>query len=380
MDLFTYAILKRTAGSAYEIAVDNGFVGTEAEWLASLVGRQGDTGATGNGIASIALQSGNHAPGTADIYRVTYTGGGTFDYQIYNGADGGLYPQIIVTAPTGSTVTCQKGSTTLTAEEASGTWTFNVPDYGTWVVNASLGGDSASESVNVDTVKQYALTITYQVLSDTFADNEWSAIIDACQSGSVPAAWVVGNQKTMTINGASYPVTIIGKNHDTYSSDGVTKAPLTFQLQDCYGTKYQMNATDTNSGGWTNCAMRSTHLPAILAVMPAEVQAAIREVNKLSSAGGNSGTINTTADKLFLLSEIETFGSITNSKSGEGSQYAYYSAGNSKVKNFGGSANGWWERSPRDKYTDAFCCVFGDGGGGGDDASYSRGVAFGFCF
>ena len=117
--------------TAYGIAVKHGYTGTEAEWLNSLVGRQGDTGvgiasvelndnytltvtctdgssyttgsirgepgqegqqgqqgnpgatgttgATGNGIASIALQSGNHAPGTTDIYRVTYTGGGTFD-------------------------------------------------------------------------------------------------------------------------------------------------------------------------------------------------------------------------------------------------------------------------------------------------------------
>ena len=33
--------------SAYEIAVDNGFVGTEAQWLASLQGAQGPAGASG---------------------------------------------------------------------------------------------------------------------------------------------------------------------------------------------------------------------------------------------------------------------------------------------------------------------------------------------
>ena len=33
--------------SAYEVAVNNGFVGTESQWLASLVGPQGPTGATG---------------------------------------------------------------------------------------------------------------------------------------------------------------------------------------------------------------------------------------------------------------------------------------------------------------------------------------------
>lgn len=33
--------------SAYEVAVDEGYTGTESEWLASLVGPQGPTGATG---------------------------------------------------------------------------------------------------------------------------------------------------------------------------------------------------------------------------------------------------------------------------------------------------------------------------------------------
>lgn len=212
----------------------------------------------------------------------------------------------------------------------------------------------------------------------TFANNDWSAIIAACQSGSVPDSWVVGNSKTMTINGTSYQIDIIGKNHDTYTAGGT--APLTFQMHDCYGTKYQMNSWDTNSGGWTSCAMRSTHLPAILALMPSEVQAGIKEVNKLTSAGSQSSTINTTADKLFLLSEIEIFGSTNSSKAGEGSQYAYYSAGNSKVKNSSGSASLWWERSPRGFDSSRFCYVFSDGYADNGYASGANGVAFGFCF
>lgn len=183
----------------------------------------------------------------------------------------------------------------------------------------------------------------------------------------------------MTINGASYQIDIIGKNHDTYTAGGT--APLTFQLHDCYGTMYAMNSSDTNEGGWTDCAMRSTHLPAILALMQNEVQAGIREVNKLTSAGNQSATINTTADKLFLLSEIEIFGSVTFSVAGEGSQYAYYSAGNSKVKNISGSANYWWERSPRGRYSTGFCCVSSNGDSSGSfAASGERGVSFGFCF
>ena len=220
--------------------------------------------------------------------------------------------------------------------------------------------------------------VTVKFLDDTFANNDWSTIIAACHSGSVPSTWVVGNSKTMTINGTSYQIDIIGKNHDTYTAGGT--APLTFQMHDCYGTKYQMNSSDINSGGWTSCAMRSTHLPAILALMPTEVQNGIREVNKLTSAGNRSDTINTTADKLFLLSEIEIFGRTTYSKSGEGSQYAYYSAGNSTVKKFSGSAYFWWERSPDSFATAYFCCVNGYGNVSNGGASYSDGVAFAFCF
>ena len=217
-------------------------------------------------------------------------------------------------------------------------------------------------------------------IDPVFANNSWEAIIAACQSGNVPDSWMVGNSKTMTINGTSYQIDIIGKNHDTYTAGGT--APLTFQMHDCYADTKQMNSSDTNVGGWTSCAMRSTHLPAILALMPTEVQTAIREVNKLTSAGSKSSTINTTADKLFLLSEVEIFGSVTYSKSGEGSQYAYYSAGNSKVKYDPkyGDEIAWWERSPCSDIINEFCHVTKKGSANFDISDYSLGVAFAFCF
>ena len=126
--------------------------------------------------------------------------------------------------------------------------------------------------------------------------------------------------------------------------------------------------------------MRSTHLPAILAMMPTAIQNGIREVNKLTSAGNQSATINTTADKLFLLSEIEIFGSVRYSKSGEGTQYDYYKAGNSKVKKFNGDANIWWERSPTDSNSTRFCDVGRSGYASYNVAGSMYGVAFAFCF
>ena len=125
--------------------------------------------------------------------------------------------------------------------------------------------------------------------------------------------------------------------------------------------------------------MRKSNMATYLSQLTSAWQSVVKQVNKLSSAGSQSTTIKTTADKLFLLSEGEIFGSTTYSVSGEGTQYAYYKAGNSKVKNRNGSAYGWWERSPFASNSTAFCFVVSDGDADGYGASSSYGVAFGFC-
>ena len=242
-----------------------------------------------------------------------------------------------------------------------------------------IGGTSYSIKKGRTLIGGTGYDITFAPPYDpVFANNTWEQIIAACHNKEVPDTWKVADQKPMTINGVDYQIDIIGKNHDTYTAGG--KAPLTFQMHDSYANKKAMNSSHTNSGGWTSCAMRSTHLSAILALMPTEVQNGIREVNKLTLAGSRSKTINTTADKLFLLSEVEIFGSTTYSAAGEGTQYDYYKAGNSKVKKWNGSANYWWERSPNKSDADDFCFVASDGTAFTDWASTPYGVAFGFCF
>ena len=219
---------------------------------------------------------------------------------------------------------------------------------------------------------QMKKTSLYQA---NFADNDWAAIIDACHKNQVPDTWAVGNQKPMTINGTAYTIDIIGNGHDDYA-DGSGKAPLTFQLHDCYADAKQMNSSNTNKGGWTSCDMRQTHLPAILALMPTEVQNGIREVKKLTSAGSGSSTIKTTADKLFLLSEIEIFGRVFFSVNGEGAQYAYYKTGNKTSD----KSDYWSERSPYGSDSASFCVVETFGDADYYDASDAYGVSFGFCF
>ena len=288
------------------------------------------------------------------------------------------------TSATSKVITVTRAGTGAISAQSSAPKIASVSVSGNQVTVTGLANGSANITISVAADTNYTApaskqcSVTVSLLKDNFADNEWSEIIAACQSGDVPDSWVVGNYKNMTINGKAYRIDIIGKNHDTYAAGGT--APLTFQMHDCYDETKQMNSSNTNSGGWQNSAMRTTHLPAILNLMPAEVKAAIRDVQKKSSAGNQSSSIQTTNDKLFLLSEIEIFGSTTYSFAGEGKQYDYYKAGNSKVKNLSGSANTWWERSPYSSGSTSFCFVDSSGSAGASGASGSRGVAFGFCF
>lgn len=217
--------------------------------------------------------------------------------------------------------------------------------------------------------------------AENFSDNTWAQIIEACETNTVPDTWVVGDQKAMTFGNVEYLIDIIGKNHDEYS-DGSGYAPLTFQMHNCYGgiPFPKMNSTNTNIGGWASCEMRTTNAPSVIANMPSEVQVAIKEVTKLTSSGNATSTIRTTADKVFILSEIEVFGAATNSVSGEGSQYLYYASGNSTVKTMGVTAREWWLRSPLKGSTTRFCNVSAAGKSFAGDANTVKYTPFAFCF
>ena len=290
----------------------------------------------------------------------------------------GMPVKIVVNTVAGAAVTATNGDETVSGtSDEKGNCTLTVSKAGTWTVTVFYKGDSKSDTVTV--TDTYGVQISGIGTLPAFSGNDWEAIIRACKGNNVPDTWVIGDSKTMTINGIDYQIDIIGKNHDDYA-DGSGKAPLTFQMHDCYGTIYGMNTSDTNSGGWKDSAMRKTHLPAILRLMPEEVQSGIRYVNKKTSAGGESSTIETVADELFLLSEVEITGAVDSSFSYEGTQYAYYVAGNSIVKKLNGADANWWTRSPYKNNSFSFARITSGGYSSSLPASGGIGVAFAFCF
>lgn len=227
------------------------------------------------------------------------------------------------------------------------------------------GGVTVSAKQSITVKKAYEAT---------FSSNDWATIIEACQANEVPSTWKVGDSKYMSVNGFNRSVVIVGKNHDTYSSGGT--APLTFQINGhVLGKTAAMNASSSNRTGWSGCEMRNGTLWDIFDTLPSEVQDGIRYVDKLTTKGGGSSSIETTEDALFLLSEVEMFGSATISGSGEGSQYAYYAAGNSISP-----SEHLWFRSPSINNSTSYCGMVYYGGVSYWGASNVLGISFAFCF
>lgn len=284
-----------------------------------------------------------------------------------------LGSELRVTTEAGVVVTASKDGATLSATaDSSGLAILKIPGFGTWTVSATFDGISFSNDYEIKAIAQYEM-----VLSTSLETASWNTIDSVSKSGNAASFWSVGDKKTINIDGTDYQFQIIGFNHDTKTAGGT--AGITFQMVDCMNTKAEMNSSGTNSGGWTSCAMRTSTLNSIFSNLPADLKNVIKAVNKLTSAGNQSATISTTSDKLFLLSEVEIFGSAISSKSGEGNQYAYYKAGNSKVKKANGSVSYWWERSPSQNDSTRFCYVNDRGYTNDATADNSFGVSFGFC-
>lgn len=114
--------------SAYEVAKDNGYTGSETEWLTSLIGAQGEKGETpeikngywyiggvntgvnasgiqgekgdkGDGIISIEKVSSLNGQ---DTYKITYADNSTFNFTVTNGTDGRAVLKIEKTATAGN--------------------------------------------------------------------------------------------------------------------------------------------------------------------------------------------------------------------------------------------------------------------------------------
>ena len=329
---------------------------------------------------------------------------------IYNqGFGGGMKPKIIVTAPTGTVVTATKGTTTITASESGGKYVILADDYGTWTITGTKGSQSVSAEVNVVAVDTYEVTLDFtpKVLNDA----TWEQIRDVADASTGPNYWSVGDTKQITINGKlsdgltmsnySTYVYIIGFDHNS-SVEGTGIAFQGFKTAQTGGTDvalcdsgyksgrssgqwFNMNNNNKTSGGWNGCNMRNNTLPVVKAALPTELTSVIKTTSIYTdNTGGGSDVaayVTATQDDLYLLAEFEIFGVRKGANTAEQNyqkQYAYYVAGNSKIKYKHDSTATvalWWERSVVATATNLFCSASVDGDANNYWVAYSSGLA-----
>ncbi|MEG1264542.1 MAG: DUF6273 domain-containing protein, partial [Clostridia bacterium] len=328
------------------------------------------------------------------VVTVSYTAGGTTKTATTAITIAKILSSIaITTAPT--TTNYISGQTINTAGMVV---TATYSDGSTAIVTGSCTHSPATASGSSYTVsytyggitKTAAQGISVVTPSATLGSNSWETISLVSAAGAADNFWNVGDEKPITLNGTTYTAQIIGFNHDNLSASdakrgtsyngGTNKAGITFGLKECLATQDDMNPTDNNYGGWDASEMRkSTLATTIYGYLDASIKSALRTVDKLATRGVQNSTMLTSADKLFLFAETEVFRNNFYSYNGEGVQYDYWKAGNSRIKRLNGSANWWWERSPRTNYSSGFAFVDGNGDAQSNTANSFAGVSFGFC-
>lgn len=299
----------------------------------------------------------------------------TVDDALYALSQKGSPAEVHVIANNGTQVTMTKGGKTLTAMVSGGEAVLYPTELGEWTIKYTFDSSQKTKQWKLEVI---GIVYVYPfTIGDNLNDTDW-ADIDICgRLGMAQQFFKVGDSKTVNIGGTNYEVQIIGFNHDDKVSGG--KAAYSFQLVDCLNQTQQMNTSNTNTGGWNGSAMRG-RMSTYKSQLPATLRNVIKTVKKKSGTGGGSSSgTQQTNDDLFLLSEIEIFGTTTYSVAGEGTQYEWYKAGNSRIKKVNGSASYWWERSPYSGNTNYFCGVTGSGSADYGSAGNGGGVSFGFC-
>jgi hypothetical protein len=388
----------RTAGN-YTVTFDLTSI-VNYVWSDGTTAQKTRTWSIGKGTGGVTLSSNSVTVDASNDATVTLTGA-TGSISIASGT------------PNTSVATASLSGTTLTIHGvANGTTSVTL--------NIAESDNYNAATATVDITSNFLKMVTWSAGTDA----EIAAMAEAFYAGSITLSqvqqyWHVGDSREMslaamattgTYNGNTWSVgethhaqtvdvVILGFEHDTLTTpiNGHTKALVSVEMKNCLymgsnkptsssidGSSNTengyMESTNTNANGWRGCARRKWCNGAFYQAMPAAMRGAVKPVNKCTSAGNQSSTINTDSDHVWLPSEIEIFGSVTYSKAGEGSIYQYYAnAGANRYKypkwTSSNVSDSWWERSPYGSNSAYFCIVSYNGSANSTNASITIGLA-----
>lgn len=237
-------------------------------------------------------------------------------------------------------------------------------------------------------------------------NNTWEVIKQVSDRKQGQNFWAVGDCKQITMNGkvsdgltlTNYTawVFIIGFNHNAEregngiafqgfkATNNGTPVCLTdsgYNSSKTSGTWFNINNSNSGSLGWKDSLMKKNIMPLIKSAFPTDLQSVIKSSTIFTAQGYGDVELTATEDDVFLLAEYEVFGVRKFASTQEPNylkQYAYYAAGNSKVKykhNDTSTAAHWWGRSPISGYAGAFCYIVNNGNASTSNTQNSIGVS-----
>lgn len=291
-------------------------------------------------------------------------------------------------------------STTATVSavnQSTGQFTITGVKTGSATVTVSVLAGSNHYAPANETI---TVSCNFLPAKQAFNDTSWADIATIVKAGKASEYWNVGDTKDMQFASAvtldsgntipantTYKVVILGFDHNS-AKEGTNRLHLcigkdTTGKEICfYG--YKMNSSNTNSGGWNGCEMKTWLNGTFYNALPTDLKNAITACTKWTDntgSGSNISDVTSTSQKIWLLAEYEVFGarSFANQYEKDSqAQYDYYKNGNSKIRynHSGNFATRWWLRSPGYDYGSGnFCCGNNNAGNSiSPDANNTNGV------
>ena len=286
--------------------------------------------------------------------------------------------------------------------------TVKVNGFGVYTISYTYMGKEKTKTVNVNAIGLYTVDCYIAV----FNTASYSEISTASRNGTAASMWSIGDAKAVVLNGTVgayqfsnqtvYMFIVAFDHNSSVEMNGEHHMICSFAKSAATGGKdiafvdakygevtsdpaFNMNSSNTNSGGWASSYMRDTICSQFKNAMPSDLQAVLRSrtIYTDNTGGGtnNSSNVTATTDYVYIPSEFEVQGSRSYANSYEQNhqqQLAYYKNGASKIRYKSddiSTAAWWWVRSPICTTSNLFCSVDTDGSPYGGAASHATGFA-----
>lgn len=271
--------------------------------------------------------------------------------------------------------------------------------------NAVRNKSGESEGLTLNDIPNIIPSLaTPSIPTSTWADGtdaQIKAMLDAHYDDSIDFNiydhWKEGDKRNVQLSAmaatgvseahVAQTVTMVLVNKGGRTLSNGKECAFIWQQENCLanGTTVEwgyMNSTDTNVGGWKDCARRTWCNRVYYNALPTGFKTLVKRCTNKTSKGNELTTFDKTQDYCFLPAEFEVQGAKTYAVDGEATtQWGYYKTAANKVKKAGpsGSAYTWWLRSPYSADATFFCIVPSYGGAGASSADSAIGIAVAGC-